>query len=726
MKVSAVIKIFAVASITSCFCAFAADSNSIVRPVAPKSAENIIELKITKHTTNGVEAQIINLSDDAKKMNLEKVSVIGTKVQHPSVKGAKPFTEIMWSKAAVENKTTELPSSFRSKVVANPNLNVGDKFKAKGDEKVLIEALEKMMSKDASKSNPLIRSSKSGSNTASSSADASLTGTNNTSKLSTLSSVRQNAASIGSTTTGDLGTEVTSTTGCTARVDYQLNKVFIQERTTMDGKETQSCHDSATSFTLQKDYLVCAKTISTSTGKVVPNFQYFYLDADKGTNAIDSCQPDNTKATSLAITKSYDCSDYVDLNSKTAYSQFKQSYKDTDNKDVLLTDCAIDSSKSYQVVEDFASCGIRDLFDVGYSIQQSRLYYTKDGVVVSIQSCQDTTKKYAHSTTSDTCTPVINNNQVTTFSRKYITVDGIRQYISECTPLNSNVAIKSENCTTTPYTHDFVAGQSFRNKNYFYLDQNNNRVDVSTCVKSDETFAMSEDSSVCTEESDDINMRTTVYSKKYITVDGNKTFISSCAAVSPTVAYKEIGYKWSLDYNINATSIAVGGVSDNTYLGSKQGAVSNTANYNASAGYWQQLINQFNIGGYSTTGKCTSPTSISYSGNAVDVAYSNQSTITYDNYVDQVSSAPMCVQYCYQWGLISKTCERGGVSLVCQTENNTLYYQRCTNYKCPIYKYVRKPIMQRKNGTEIINAARTLENKYTCGDNGLNGSTVYY
>jgi len=717
---------FLIAALLVCSAANAVESTTQL-PALPKKEENVIELKITKNSANTVEAQIINIDDAAKKNKLEKVSVIGTKIHHEATANSKAVTEISWNKASLADKTTELSSSLKSKVVSSNGLAIGDKFKAKGDEKQLIESIEKLSIKEAPEKKPVHKkSAKTNSNSSgSNSSDPSNSGmASNTSKLSSLSAVRQSAASISSTTTSDPGTEVTSTTGCSWRVDYQLNKVFIQERTTLDGKETRACHDSATSFTLQKDYNICPITVNTSTSKVTPNFQYFFLDAEKGTNAVDSCQPDNSRSTTLAITKSYSCADYVNIVSKVAYAQFKQTYKDSDQKDVLLTDCAIDSSKSYPIVEDTASCSIRHLFDAGYSIQQSRLYYTKDDETIVVQSCADTSKKYSHTTTSDTCTPIINNNQVTTFSRKYIAIDGVRQYISDCTPLNSNVTIQSENCTINPYTHDLVAGQSFRNKNYFYLDGNNNRVEVSSCTKSTESFAQLEDSSVCTETNDDVNMATTVYSRKYINVDNNKVYITACAAVSPTIAYREIGYKWVSEYNLSSASVTAGGVSDNIYLGSKQGEEVNTSDYGVSAGYWTRLVNQFIIGNYSTIGKCATPTSISYSGNAVDLSYSNQSSITYDNYVNQVTSSPKSYKMCQAWSLISKTCTN--LYSVPQSENNTLYYQRCTNYKCPIYKLVKKPILQRKNGTEFVNTAGTLANKYVCGESGLSGSTVYY
>lgn len=693
-----------------------------------QKTDGVIELKITKSTPEGTEAKITNVSREGKNLNIDKISILGKLSQNPVIDGAtskeKAITEITWNEVSLKDKKTDLLSFFQSKIVSEGGPKVGDIFKAKGDQKALVEALNKLIEQNGNnitkKSSSTANKSSNASTT--SSGESFATGGNNSSRLSAFSSPKQDPANISSTTTGE---EVITNNGCAPRVDYQLNKVFTQERTTLGGKEIQSCKDSSKSYILQRDYNSCFKTIDIAAKKIISNFQYFYTDDTNNINIIDNCQADNTKTTPLEITKSYDeCSDYIDLTSKMAYAQFKQTYKDNDKKDVLLQDCSIDNAKSYIITEDYAKCSLRHLFDSGYSIPQSRFFYIKNSKEIEIQSCQDTTKKYQHTSTSDTCAPIINNNQVTTFSRKYIVVDGVKQYVSECVPLNSNVTIKSENCITTPYTHDFVTNQSFQNKNYFYFDGNNNRVEVSTCIKSEESFPHTSDSSVCTEKNDDTLLQTTLYSKKYISPAGNKIYISECAAVTTPIPYQEKGYKWTLEYNLASSPIVAAGVPDNTYIGSKQGVLVQTSDYNNGTGYWTRLINQFDVSKYSTTGKCSSPSSLSYSANPIDLSKSDQSTIQYDNYVSSTSSTEMTYLACWSWSLVNKSCNQ--FQTISSGGPNTLYYQRCNNFRCPIYKFNKKPILQRRDGTELINVTKTLESKYTCGENGLNGVVVYY
>ena len=679
--------------------------------VAAFAKDDVIEINIIKSNSEIVEASIKNLSESAKKMNIDKMSIIGRKNQNNRV------TEVNWEKLTLNGKEVELPSSFRSKVVMRSGIEEGDTFKAKGDYGSLTSAIEQLLTPDISQQNhldnkikPLLPQDQTN--------DTFATSGNNSSKLSTLSNSQKTASDI----TSEIAVDDTVTTvNCAPRVDYQLNKVFMQERTLTGGTETQGCKDTNTSYDLLKDYDSCPNTTDISARKIIYNFQYFFVDSKDSKSAVDSCQEDKSKTKALDIITSYKgCSDSVDLASRIVYSQYKQSYKDSDDKDILIQDCTIDRNKSYVITESYTGCGIRDLFDLGYSISQSKFSYTKDGSQILVQDCQDTTKKYQHVTTTDTCSPVVDSDQITIFNRKYITVDGIKQYITECSPVSSNVSIQSENCTSTPFTHDLVAGQSFQNKNYFYTDLDGNRVEVSSCVKSEISYAQQEDTSVCTAENDDVNMKTYLYSRKYITVNAAKKYITDCAKVTTSIPYKEIGYKWSQEYNLSSASITVSNSGDNEYLGSAQGTV-----------VWHQescqsaFENLFSINGYSGVNKCKNYSSPSYNGNSIDLAYSNKSTITYDNYVENRSSSPLCrIRYSYM-NTNTHTCS-GGPSTICNSSNNTLYYQHCNSYKCPVYKLVKKPIMQRNDGSRIINDSRTLGSKYTCGNNSLNGVEVIY
>lgn len=688
--------------------------------------DKVIEIKITKNDPERVEASMTNLSERAKAWNVDKMSMRGTKKINGKV------TEIIWDQLALKDKKVDLSSNFQSKIILTDKMEHGDSFKAKGDYDALTSAVSKLMLGQDSVPAPVkgkIKPQSQGQNTGDT---ATASSGSNSSKLSTLSSIKPNSSAISSATVA----EVSSTVSCAPRVDYQLNKVFLQERSVISGRETQGCKDMSTYFDLQKDYQSCPISTDVSSKKIIYNFQYFWIDAHDGRNVIDSCQEDKAKTQTLKVTTSYDnCSDFINLPSKVAYSQYQQTYKDNDGKDILIQDCTVDTSKSYTITEDFTSCSARHLFDLGYSIAQSKFSYTKDQKQILVQDCQDTEKKYQHTTTADTCTPIVNNSQVTIFNRKYIMLDNIKQYITECSPLSSNVTIKSENCTTTPFTHDFVTGQSFQNKNYFYLDGSNNRVEVSTCIKSEVAFIQQEDTSVCSEENDDVNLQTFLYAKKYITVDGTKKYITDCNKVTTAIPYTEIGYKWSQEFSSASSPLTASGSGDNVYLGSRHGEEITPGTYDDGyTKYTTQVQNFFNILNYSTTGKCSGYSGLSYNGTAVDVASSNMSSVVADNTVDARTATTPCYNYIANYSspgaIVRRMCSwiltsTAPTFIRGETQNYT-YYQRCQNYRCPIYKLVKKPVLQRRDGTKLTNDSRLLETKYTCGNNSLNGVEVTY
>lgn len=684
----------------------------------PKINKDLIQIEIIKNDSNTITARIKKISDDKKQQNqpnLDKIIISGQK------KSDKQVTNITWKEVTlkdVPNKKAVLGSGFESKVQTKTKLENGDSFKAKGNVDELNRAILELLAENTKNSS---QNKTSSTNKSINSFESTGSSSTNTGRLSSFSSTKQNPSSITSTTVGE--TETTNK-GCTPRVDYELNKVFIQEKTLVGGTETQSCSDSKTSFDLQKDYQSCPINVDTALRKTFYYFQYFYIDDKSSKQIVGNCQVDNAKTVNLTVSKLYDnCNDYVDTGTSKAYAQYQETYKDSDGKNIVLKDCSIDTAKSYSIVEDKQSCGIRHIFESNYSVQQSKFYYIKDGQKVAVQDCADTSNTYQHNTTSDTCNNQVQNNQVTLSTRKYITVSGARQFISECTP-SGNVNVLSENCTSNPFTHDFDAKTSYRNKNYYYQDSSGQRFDIFSCVKSEESFSHQQDTSICTSSNDDVALKTTLYSKTFITVDGQKNYITSCSAVSPAVNYTEIGYQWNQEFNIANTSISAAGISSSTYLGSKQGQEVNTSRYNNGAGDWTQLINQFNISGYSTSNKCNGWSSLSYNGNQIDTAYSDMSSITYSNYVNDVSSAAMCISSCYWWSNQWYRCE--DLRRECQSSQNTLYYQVCSDYRCSVAKLVQYPVYRRGDNTEYTSNAKILGTKYTCGNSGLNGTKILY
>ncbi|MDA3855665.1 MAG: hypothetical protein PF569_05365 [Candidatus Woesearchaeota archaeon] len=527
--------------------------------------------------------------------------------------------------------------------------------------------------------------------------------------------------------TGGDTQEVTTTDGCSPYIDYTLSSVYIQQRILQGSEVIQACHNSSTSFPLQKNYEICPDKIDTEYLMNKVYFQYYYVDTRDGNDIaqnIGDCQLDSTQSGSLAVTQNYEnCTQFIDLSAMRIYDQYQEYYSDSDDNEILLNDCQKDLNRSFRLDEDFNKCPIKHDFEKGYSISQKEIGYTDgEGAYHKVYDCtEDTDYKYTHYSTSDSCSNVITDDEVQIFTRKYITVDGVREYISECTPAEGNVTVENEICYTNQYTHELENKQSYINRNYFYMDSYGQRVDISTCVKSGEPIPHLEEASVCEHIDDDSTKQTTMYSKTFIEVNGSREYIGECKEMLTKVPYAEIGYKWKNEFSTSSTAIAVGNSRDNIFLGSKEG-YENTRTDD----YGQTTIyNKYDISNYSTSGKCDGYTSPSYNGVAIDLSLSSTSAITLNNFVENRPVSDVCYWYCYYKTTYPfKECKYTP-SRICR--DNVYYYQRCTSHKCPLTKTVKFPIYRRGDGSQLVDESINKEVKYICGNSSvLDGTEVFY
>jgi hypothetical protein len=704
----------------------------MARPIIVESLADIIELEVIKpdNKENVIEAKIKTLSEKARQLGVDKISIIGSKNVNPKTN----IVEVNWHQLVLGEKNSNLAKKFKSKVLLQDKFDKGDILKAEGDNKFLAKTIEDLIN-NVNLTNTTSKVKTTGSGNSANDATAGYGNYNGSSNYTPRKPTEKTSNNLSSTpvddpskvsdtetlpqdvTSGEESTEESTTSeGCSVRIDYNLHKIILQERTLVGSREVRGCHDSATSFDLQKNYDVCPTRTDLTRRKIISSFQYFYVDQNSSNNSIGDCVEDLDHATDININRDYSsCPDFIDLGSFKAYSQYQESYKDSEGKDVITKNCTTDSQRSYSILEDFTTCEIRHLFDQGYSVAQNKLFYTKGSDKIIVQDCQDSSRRYEHHITNDTCPPQINSNAVILFNRKYVEIDGIRQYITTCEPLSNNSDIYSENCLNPEFTHDFTANQSFRNKTTYYLDNNRQRVEISNCVKSEEFFNHQQDSEVCSPINDDINHQTIIRAKKYITVNGIKQYITDCESLPTPIPYREIGYKWKQDLYNPSSAITVANSGDNVYLGSKNGREDHNT-----------IVDRYDISKYSTTGKCNSWSSPAFNSQAIDLISSNRDSIMIDNYVENRDAPSVCYteSTCIRSiGYVNPICAEYSNRRIC-SDGNLKYYQRCTNHRCPLYKVVKVPIYQRNDSSKFYDEQQTKEPKYLCGVN-FDGHEVY-
>jgi hypothetical protein len=512
----------------------------------------LITVKI-KDTTNNLVSSIDSLKDKAKDIGFDKMRLKGQQKTELQENGIDTKVTITWDKAYLDDVEVNLSRPFSSILIVEGDIEQEMSFNAKGYMSDLIEAFLQLKNKtEESKEEEgketvetYASSSPSASHTASPSEHANITP----------SGVSFNEV--------EEPFIFTTTEGCEILVDKAQAVAIVQERILTDGEETSPCGESLTRYPLTKIYSSCSILEDLENLKAYKQYTLGYDDPISGGRVeVEECQPDADMAVSIQETED-GCS--VSITNTEAQIQTKFFYE-IDGVETIVKDCK-PSGESYTLINIVDDCSIRHDFVDGYSYQQKKQVYEREGltVIVPNASCSDdTSEKYQHQTTRDTCNPTVNDDTVIFNNRKYITVNGDKTYISECSPdENSVVSIMEEQCDSPAYTHDFSTGQSYSNKNYYYMD-GDIRVDVSSCITSEETFTHYYNSDVCSIVNDDTNKTSQIYAKAYITASNtpdseDKIYISTCVAQDDPIAYTSIGGKWRIISQSTATLQTSGG-----------------------------------------------------------------------------------------------------------------------------------------------------------------------
>jgi len=208
--------------------------------------EDIIEVEISNIDDDTLEAKITSFSDKAKESGLDEISILGTAQKDQDV------LNISWEELKLVDEKSKLANVFVSKVILTGDIENGDTFKAKGDYQDIAQAVNNLLDQQFS-SQDSFSSGNFGNFTAS--------GTDS-SNLSALSSDDYTAAIIG--TEEAISDQTTTTDGCSLRVDYELNRVYVQQKTLLNGSEIETCYDSEIFYLLEKDYDSPSESINTT------------------------------------------------------------------------------------------------------------------------------------------------------------------------------------------------------------------------------------------------------------------------------------------------------------------------------------------------------------------------------------------------------------------------------------------------------------------------------
>tara|TARA_R110000868_G_scaffold138329_1_gene352295 strand:- start:17720 stop:19711 length:1992 start_codon:yes stop_codon:yes gene_type:complete len=466
----------------------------------------LIPVKVELNGSMKIEAKLTSLKPEAEALGLRDLTLQGLKKVTPTNNGNE--IEVIWNKAYLLDSTgqkiyTSLESNLYSDIIASPKLETGDEFTAEGAIESLLLAIQRLKEPTPEEKDE--------------DEDDVVQAVQQTAPQPTAVQESQGLDDPRGYDYSAPEFEVTeepvitnTTDGCPINVDIAQMAAIVQERVLQDGEEISECADTLTRYPITKTYSTCPL--------------------------------------------------FFDTVNLIAYEQYILKYTDPNSGgSVEVQSCVQDDERVVTLTEDTQGCTMRHDFALDKSFLQSRIIYTHLGKVETFQTCMDTETEYAHITTEETCTPVVDQSGgVVTFqNRRKINVDGIDQFISLCQPdPSSTTSIEEEVCIAPKYTHDLLAGQSYLNKSYYYI-KDGNRYDVENCIPSNETFTHKQDETQCSATHDDVIKKTTLNARTYIEEsDGTVIYINQCTAIDPKVDYFRTGGKWrqiNQAYNVPVT-----------------------------------------------------------------------------------------------------------------------------------------------------------------------------
>lgn len=345
----------------------------------------------------------------------------------------------------------------------------------------------------------------------------------------------------------------TTKEGCPVRIDT-VQGVAVQQskvQTFTDGALTSDgeCSDSNASFVLKKSYLSCpTDVVDLNAMKAWPKYSLYYIDDAGENHPIGECVQDAETVYTISEDEAQ-CPIFLDFGDGKAVPQSALVYLNRNNSLVQARSCE-DSTKTaaLPMTQNVANCPLRHDYTGGRSYELSMWTYVRDGVTYQAAPCADTGRSFPHDTVyadlggNYVCTPITNltNRTVTLQSRKRITVDGVPQYITECTPDTSSQGIfaTTDGCMDpSKWTHDLVASISYGQERYWYAKADGSREYVTLCQTSSTSYPHSH--TITGYQAHDDQLWAYPLTTVKITVNGSPYTIASSQVLpgAPQIAY---------------------------------------------------------------------------------------------------------------------------------------------------------------------------------------------
>lgn len=318
-----------------------------------------------------------------------------------------------------------------------------------------------------------------------------------------------------------------STDGCEPKIDEAANLVRMTSRkiNLKDNQiETKSeCQPNGQTMPIERDYNGCAAKINLEHGKAHAQYRKYWINQSGQPQYLGGCQVDEDKE--MPLIKDYSsCNPEVDLTNNVALRKYTLKYRDHDGVDVTVKGCTSDKDNVLPIQDQKGGCGLRHDFVAHESHIQTSKFYDDEGNITIVKPCSDSGKTLKHEMDFKGC-PVINgeNGKPIPQARRIIQVNGVKQVISECAPIEdieSHVHKTRKGCEKE-FIHDIDSGQSYPTAQY-YVSWDHKKHYISGCVIDEEAVARLLEYDIVDYEHDDARQSSMPIAQHYLKVGNEK------------------------------------------------------------------------------------------------------------------------------------------------------------------------------------------------------------
>ncbi|MCK5296155.1 MAG: hypothetical protein KAJ75_04630, partial [Alphaproteobacteria bacterium] len=282
-----------------------------------------------------------------------------------------------------------------------------------------------------------------------------------------------------------------TTDGCEVRIDIAQGVAIEQTKTqTMtDGVVTNEgvCSDTLNRYIIKENS--CENIVDVASMTVYPQYRASYVDTAGVSHEVSECMPDNSLAMELSEEES-SCTPEIDYAGNLVKFKTALVYTDASGAVQQARSCEVSATiPPVELKESTESCPLRHDYENNNSYEMSLKYYEQDGETFQATACVDTDRVFAQTNAYGDCPAIINQEgkTVTLQYKKQITIDGIPQYITACTPdaTSQNITPTTEGCSIR---HDLAVDTSYKQERYYYIENGQTIYLDNGCMDSDVTY----------------------------------------------------------------------------------------------------------------------------------------------------------------------------------------------------------------------------------------------